>query len=434
MSYRLSEYTLQVPINGKTLLYNTLSRSVVQVNETGLDVMKNPQRQQSLSSEEQNALQQLKEIGVLVEENEDEFRKGSEWYRRVRTDKSLIHLTVLTTYSCNLACPYCVENGVKDRIFLKRSLTQKIADWLKELQEKDSSTNLNITFYGGEPLLNKEEMYFLAKAAQALTEEHSLRTTLRLITNGVLMVPEETDRLVRNGITHVKVTLDGFGVDHDAKRPTLGGKGTFSTIVDNVLYAVEQGLQVTIGSNFDSANYESIKNLYDHLHALGLHRKLKSVHPKPILSTISEKIASAISQQCTICRMSEADYRGMIELSEYAKNLGFNVADQTALGPCQALQYHSYVIDPTGVLYKCPGFVGRPDFAIGHVNSGVGNSQKAYRNLNIHEQCKSCKYMPICAGGCRHSAYLENNDDESIACEDEYFERTAKEFVRILSI
>ncbi len=435
MSFRLSKYTLQVPAdppNGKTLLYNTLTRSIVQVNETSLNIIHNPERQQCLTSQEQDALQQLKQLGVLVNEEEDEFSGGCAWYQRIRNDRSVIHLTVLTTYSCNLACPYCVENGVKKRIFLKRNTSQQIVRWVKGILEEEKAANLLLTFYGGEPLLNKKEIYFLSDAANILCEHYALKKSCRLITNGVLLVPSEVDALVKEGVTHVKITLDGFGEDHDRKRPTLGGQGTFSTIIENLTYAVNH-LQVTIGSNFDSSNLESVKKLYDYLHSLGLHQKLKAVHAKPILSTLSDKIASAISQQCTVCRMSETDYQGLLDIVKYAQTLGFNVADNMSLGPCQALKYHSYVIDPNGVIYKCPGFVGRPEFAIGDVAYGVMNTQKAYRDLNIHEPCQTCKYMPLCAGGCRHSAFLENDDDRGMACEGEYFERTAGEFVRILS-
>lgn len=430
---RLSKYAIQSDNSDDTVLvFNTINRSIVELESNFINIVESNNRSGGTNEEIQSAINQLEEIGVLVEESEDDSAKGYQWYKNVRSNKDVIDLTILTTYSCNLACPYCVENGVKNRIFLKPDTSASIVRWIESLIKEDHPKELKITFYGGEPLLNKKELYNVCDEVCYLADKYKLRKNLRMISNGVLMDPETVHALKEHGVEWVKITLDGYGDEHDAKRPTLGGKGTFEKIISNVLYAVDH-LKVTIGTNFDQDNYASVTTLIDYLHSLGLHKKLEAFYAKPILSTIGDKIASAISQQCTVCKMSETDCKDIVSLTKYALEKGFNVKDRMALGPCQALKYHSYVIDPLGNIFKCPGFVGRYEFKIGHVNDGVIDDNKAYRNLDLNSKCKACQYMPICASGCRHAAYMETGDDKAESCEMKYFETTLKPFMHTIA-
>ncbi len=430
---RLSKYSIPSDNGNDTvLIYNTINRSIVELESNFIELLDSDAGLSESNEELQEAMDQLQEMGVLVEENENDDDKGYQWYKNVRTNKDIIDLTILTTYSCNLACPYCVENGVKNRIFLKRDTSNSIISWVEGLIQEDQSKELRITFYGGEPLLNKKELYHLCDEICLLAERYQLRKTLRMISNGVLMDQETVHALKEHGIESVKITLDGYGDEHDAKRPTLGGKGTFDKIITNILYAADH-LKVTVGTNFNQENYHSVTTLIDYLHDLGLHEKLETFYAKPILSTIGDKIASAISQQCTVCKMSETECRDIVTLTEYAMEKGFNVKDRMALGPCQALMYHSYVVDPLGNIFKCPGFVGRYDFKVGHVRDGIIDPEKSYRNLDLNAKCKACHYMPICASGCRHAAYMETGDDQAESCEMPYFDTTLKPFMHAVA-
>lgn len=430
---RFSKYAIQSQIDeNKALFFNTIDRSIVELESNFVELINSNVLRDDNDLETKESIEQLKQMGFLVEENHDDDASGYQWYKDVRNKKDLIDLTILTTYSCNLACPYCVENGVKNRIFLKPDTSASIVKWIESLILKDHPKELRITFYGGEPLLNKKELYNICDEINYLATKYNLSKNLRMISNGVLLDQNTVHALKEHGINWVKITLDGFGDDHDAKRPTLGGKGTFDKIISNVLYAANH-LKVTIGTNFNHENYDSVTTLIDYLHSLGLHEKLESFYAKPILSTIGDKIASAISQQCTICKMSETDCGNIVSLTKYAMEKGFNVKDRMALGPCQALMYHSYVIDPLGNIFKCPGFVGRYEFKIGHVKDGDINEEKSYRNLDLNLKCKSCHYMPICASGCRHSAYMETGDDKAESCEMKYFETTLKPFMHAIA-
>lgn len=266
-----SRYTSLVadfPESGQHLIYNWLTQSMAVVDEdlrgvfdsgVGVDTAQIPPE----------FVQSLEEMGFIVADEVDERQEIEEWYRQIRSHSSTCKIMVLTTYDCNFACTYCVEEGVKRPVALDGDLPERIAAWIIRRLEKLRSQRLSLNFYGGEPLLNLDGLERVAAPLLAYTQQRGIDFDGSVTTNGARLTRRNADRLRRVGVTRAKVTLDGDREAHDARRPFRGGQGSFDIIVSN-LEAVGDRLTLYLGGNVDGQNRDAIPRLLDFLEARGL--------------------------------------------------------------------------------------------------------------------------------------------------------------------
>ena len=113
----------------------------------------------------------------------------------------------------------------------------------------------------------------------------------------------------------------------------------------------------------------------------------------------------------------------MIALNDESFRNGFNAGDPMSVGPCSFHRRHSYAIDPEGHIYKCPGFLGKTEWAVGHVESGLTKRYDGLAAINPQRLCGSCEHRPECAGGCVATAWLESGRAEGVNCEIGFFEK-----------
>ena len=153
--------------------------------------------------------QQLAATGLVVADQVDERQEIEDWYRRARGDTSTFKVMVLTTYDCNFACTYCVEEGVKRPVALGGDLPERIVAWIERRLERHESQRLYLNFYGGEPLLNMDGLERVAAPLSAYARDHGIGFGGNVTTNGALLNRSNAERLTRVGVTQAKVTLDG---------------------------------------------------------------------------------------------------------------------------------------------------------------------------------------------------------------------------------
>lgn len=99
-------------------------------------------------------------------------------------------------------------------------------------------------------------------------------------------------------------------------------------------------------------------------------------------------------------------------------------------GPCELHWNNSYIIDPDGLIYKCPVVAGRPEVAIGSVNSKNALGKAPLLELRPWEQCGDCAYLPVCVGGCLGTQYLKTGRRDLVNCKKEWFEASYRESVQ----
>jgi uncharacterized protein len=286
-----------------------------------------------------------------------------------------------------------------------------------------TTKDLSVWFYGGEPLLEPDICHHFCRFFAELAVRRDVNLNLQLITNGVLASAETITDLAEAGLGGLKVTLDGWGPFHDAKRPFADGRGTYEKIVSNLL-EIHGLVKIHVGGNFDAGNVGSIDRMIRDLEDRGLLPHVASLRFKPILGRPGGRHSSA----CAVSCISDTDLGAFVALKKTLIERGFGGEEVLELGPCSAYHAHTYVVAPDGDIYRCAAFVGRKQFVVGNVHhQDAPVTGMKPRSLS---RCLSCRYLPACGGGCAYAAFLSKGDEGKVACEARYFVRAAKELVR----
>jgi uncharacterized protein len=416
------------PDKGQTLVFNTFTDSRVIINDELKKAMKRAEEKWRLNEDEIDYLNQLRDLGIMVDDEVDEDRELQYWFQRFKYDSSILSITVLTTYACNLRCTYCFQEGLHSPSSMNPNTSRRVIQWISEKVRSLSPSSVELVFYGGEPLLNPRAIRIISKGMAEIAKPMGIQLNISIITNGVLFNPELVDSLLPLGLKEIKVTLDGDREAHDAKRPHRNGDGTFDTILQNLQH-LKGKVPISIGGNFDDSNKGSIPRLLDLLHELDFNGHLKRVGFKPIFSNL--ETAKLPRSSLNTCTFSDTNVEDMLWLRKETEKRGFSCEGGIALGPCEAAKENAYTIDSLGRIYKCSGSAGMDQFVIGNIDEDELN----YRNTQFMtfdpcQICQNCPYIPICGGGCRMGAYIKTGDFQDIACERNYFDKAAPEIVK----
>lgn len=415
-----SRFNLVIPVkeDNNYLIYNTLTGAQAMVDGKTLDVIQGLPDLSRIPEGDLHLLDDLNGIGIVVDDEVDELLELEYWFQKIKFDTSLLNITLLTTYACNLACTYCYEEGVGSKASLEPNMSNKIIEWIKAKSDHVRPKELRINFFGGEPLINKRAILEISRELKIYTEKKDIELSIWIITNGVLLNREFVQELVPMGLRRIKVTLDGDRERHDAKRIFKNGMGTFDIIINN-LKEISGLLPISIGGNYDDSTKGSIPALLDKLVEEGLKDHIDNIRFKPIFSGPGDS-------SCNPCSFSETNPEDQIWIRQEIASRGLKTDDDIAIGPCDANRENSFTIDPLGRIYKCPGFVGREEFVIGDIR----DEKFTYKNTQFMakdpwRECSDCAYVPICAGGCRVSAHLLKGDFTKKICERRYLEGMA---------
>lgn len=428
----LSRYTLFVenyPEADVHVAYNTRTKAIVSIDSGLKDTLTAlPSRNGGRGEKTLEALQQLMKLGIVVDDAVDEKQLVADGFGRIQADTSRLKATILTTYACNFACTYCLENGVKASRYMNRETAARCVAFITRKAEEISPKRLVVTFYGGEPLLNLPAIKDVARGLQQLGKSRGIPFDFGITTNGALLTPEVVTELKAYGLKGVKITLDGTKEFHDQKRPFKNGKRSFDVIMRNLVHAVDE-IDVKIGGNFDDENAESIPALLDHLAELGLTRKIRIIVFKPITRTFSDR--KLISPGTDIgCVYTEADTKyKMVQYQRMLLERGFRTNVGMGANLCaMILNRSNFTIDPNGKLFLCSGFVGLEEFECGSVNRGESGKSSL---SEVWRQCLDCPYLPLCGNGCPSGAHVRFGDASRLNCMKEYMDYVAPESVKM---
>lgn len=350
-----------------------------------------------LDPQEQDLLTQL-QYGRFVGADEiDEWETLRFQHNSARYDRAALGLIIAPTLACNMACPYCYEANKSGR------MSTQVIESIIAFVEKQAPTlaTLDISWYGGEPLLAIDIVDDLTKTFLDLCREHKIGYGGSMITNGYLLTKEMTDRLIELKIGNIQVTIDGPSHLHNVKRPLKNGRDSFSTIIENLKYTstkIGTGIRVNVDKSFTSA---MIAELLDELTAADLCGKV-GVYFGQIEPSV--QACANISEAC----YETADFSTVeIEFYRVLLDKGYRIDRLPApmATYCMAQSVNSFMIDPEGYLYRCFNHVGDKAKAMGKISDPID-----YQNPNFtrlfrpdpfdRQDCRQCRFLPICMGGC----------------------------------
>jgi uncharacterized protein len=414
----LSNYIKTWPFEerpGTRLVYSTRRASMLLLNE---ETWKSIEEGDTSETD----VPTLERLGILVPDKEAEKREVHNMIDRANSGSDGINVTVIMNLDCNFECVYCFENGSKGKkLYLTDETAGLLIDFIKG-KFTEGKKAINIDFFGGEPLLSSRLIKEISVEMKSFTEGRDAKYTFTLVSNGSLLKRQLAEDLAKLGFTGVKITLDGPAELHNRLRPFKGGGGSFETIIRNIKETCDI-VKIGIGGNFDSGNFGRFPLLLDFLEKEGLTSdRIAQVTFGPVMKRPAGDTSPAdYTDGCMSINEPWLMKAGTMLREEVLKR-GYNTPKIIPM-PCQIELNDCYVVNYDGAIYKCPAFLGKKEYEIGHLKDGITNNSNPYRIGSWkNRECLECEYLPLCFGGCRYMSYIRNNNVEEIDCKRPYLD------------
>lgn len=323
------------------------------------------------------------------------------------------------SHDCNLRCSYCFASQGDfhgDRMVMDFETGKKALDFL--LENSGNRRNLEVDFFGGEPMMNFEVVKQLVSYGREREKDYGKHFRFTMTTNGLLLDDENIAYLNRE-MANVVLSLDGRKEINDAMRPTVNGKGSYDTIVEKFqkLIATRGDKDYYIRGTFTNHNLDFSKDVLLY-HDLGF----KKTSMEPVVTDPNEEYAirkehldrilkeyETLSEEYLRIRKEDPDFlffHYMIDLT------GGPCAYKKSVGCGAGSEY--IAVTPTGDIYPCHQFVGEEEFLLGNVDEGIVNKdlQSHFHRADVFhkEACSDCWAKYFCSGGCHANAYHNNGD------------------------
>lgn len=393
--------------DGKITAFNALSSALGLFGEDTYrlyDKIVSGVKAENLTEREELIIKELENANFLIPDDLNEMKALMVRMNRRRYDTSVFGLTIMPTAACNLNCRYCYERSSDQR--MTPETASMLVDYVKT--KIRAAKRFDVTWYGGEPLLEKDNIYKLSEEFKKACEEQNCSYSAGLITNGVLLDSETAQRLSRNcNVNFCQVTLDGPRHVHDARRPFKGQTGTFDIILKNIKAASEY-LKINIRINIDSENESNYLELLDILESSGLKEKV-NIHIGMVEPIGFAKVCADTTSKCLDDeKMAEYQRNFYLMATKRGFNAQFYLIPANVFGLCAAEIDNAFVVEPDGSLQKCWVTVGEKKERVGDIKKGVPISPQLLKWISFdpttHEECRECKVLPLCFGNCVYRA------------------------------
>ena len=322
-------------------------------------------------------------------------------------------------HDCNLACKYCfAEEGEYHgrRALMSFEVGKKALDFLVE--NSGSRVNLEVDFFGGEPLMNWQVVKDLVAYGRSIEEEKHKKFRFTLTTNGVLL-DDDILEFANKEMGNLVLSIDGRKEVHDRMRPHRGGQGSYDEIVPKFQKAAESRGQMNyyVRGTYTHYNLDFAADVL-HLADLGF----QQISVEPVVAPPSEPYA--IRREDVPYLLKQYDTLAVEMLRRRKEGRGFNffhfMIDLEG-GPCVAKRLSGcgsgteyLAVTPWGDFYPCHQFVGQEQFLMGNVEDGITRPDicESFKKCNVYakEQCKDCFAKFYCSGGCAANSYHFTGD------------------------
>ena len=411
---------------GYNIAVDTASGSVHVVDEIALDVINNFEHineaktvseiAQRHGVTEKDIEECIADVQTLVEEgtlfSEDKFRPDVDKLAKRSTVVKALCLHV--AHTCNLNCEYCFAAQGKyhgERELMSFDVGKRALDFLVE--NSGTRHNLEVDFFGGEPLMNWQVVKDLVAYARSIEKQHNKHFRFTLTTNGMLVNDEVID-FCNKEMDNVVLSLDGRKEVNDRFRKTVSGVGSFDVIVPKfVKFAKARGnREYYMRGTFTHFNPDFMKDI-DVMLDLGFDR----LSMEPVVCEPNSPYALTEEDKKIVCRQYELLAEKMIARRKEGKPFVFyHYMLDLQHGPCiykrisgcgSGTEYMA--VTPKGNFYPCHQFVGDEKYLMGNVYDGVTNTavRDNFKKCNVYsrKECDDCWARLYCSGGCAANSY-----------------------------
>lgn len=428
--YKNNGYNIVLDVNsGAVHVVDDVAYDVIPLFETStkeeiIDSLKERYLQAEIT-ESYEEVKELAEQGSLF--TKDQYQGYMEQFQDRPTVVKALCLHI--AHDCNLACRYCfAEEGEYHgrRALMSFKVGKAALDFL--IANSGSRRNLEVDFFGGEPLLNFDVVKRLVAYGREQEKLHDKKFRFTLTTNGVLL-DDEVMEFANQEMANVVLSIDGRKEVHDKMRPFRKGAGSYELIVPKFQKLAESRNQdrYYVRGTFTHHNLDFSKDVL-HLADLGF----RQISVEPVVAQPEDDYAL---QEADVPKLlEEYDTLAAEMLKRHREGKDFNffhfMIDLEG-GPCVAKRLSGcgsgteyLAVTPWGDFYPCHQFVGDEAFLMGNVTDGLQNKQlqNQFKRCNVYakEKCRECFARFYCSGGCAANSYHFHGsitDAYDIGCE-----------------
>lgn len=374
----------------ENVIYNTFSKAIIVFTDEEYERFTH-------GTSDPTITEALIENGVLVKKDFDEIAFLKYFHYKTKFSNDTLYMTIAPTLDCNFACPYCYENRRKGK--MSKEVQDAICDYIDKSIQTGTET-VDITWYGGEPLLCFDVVESLSLRISKMCSQHNKKLKMHMVTNGYLLSPEIVERLDAIGISKIQITLDGLAENHNRTRPLRNGAGTFDRIFQNLSLFNDSPIAVVIRMNVDNNNREDYLQIKQRIE--NLQNQNIDLYASPV-EDINQDTVNTISSFMSTDQFEEFAIHTCGKGG--ATSNDFAVMDNRYCF-CTAETDNCYVVDDRGDMYKCWDEVGRIEYRCfnllnrqevnySHIASFVASDPFS------DDKCNNCVFLPLCFGGCR---------------------------------
>lgn len=409
--------------NGYNIIIDINSGSVHSVDEAAYDAigMYEEYSQKEISEHLKNTYglteEDCRELFSEIEELKAQGRLFSEdIYKDIAPKLKKRHtvikaLCLLVAQDCNMACKYCFasegEYHQGQRQLMSLETGKKAIDFL--IENSGTRKNLEVDFFGGEPLLNFDVVRALVEYAEEKEKNHNKNFRFTITTNGLLL-NDEIMNFINEHMYNVVLSIDGRKEINDRLRVTRSGKGTYDAILPKFRKMADSRSQKNyyIRGTYTHYNTDFCEDIL-HLADLGF----RQLSMEPVVGAEGEPYAlkeedlPVLKEQYDKLAV-EMLRRKDFEFYHYTIDLEGGPCIYKRISGC-GVGTEYMAVTPSGDLYPCHQFVGDEDYKLGNVYEGIENTEKSeeFKDCNIysHSECDNCFARLYCSGGCAANAY-----------------------------
>lgn len=360
------------------------------------------------------ALYELKENGMLFSPDDYEQFSG------MMTKAPIKSMCINISHDCNLRCEYCFAakgDFGQGRCLMPLETAKKAIDFI--IANSGTRRNLEVDFFGGEPLMNFEVVKQTVAYARSIEQEHKKHFRFTITTNGLLLDDEKIEYINRE-MNNAVLSLDGRPEVNDRMRVTPNGKGCYDLIVPKYQKLVDTrgDKDYYIRGTFTKYNLDFTNDVLHYYKDLGFDQ----ISIEPVVS--DPKLDYSIKYE-DLPRVFE-EYERLADTIIKSRKNGeyfnfFHFMIDLNQGPCAIKRLrgcgcgNEYVaVTPQGDIYPCHQFVGMEQFKMGNLHDGTFNTEMkldfARANVYSKENCKDCWAKFYCSGGCNANNYQYEGD------------------------
>lgn len=392
--YKESEFNNIITINGKKHIYNSMTKAYIKIH----DDLSIREIVNKINNKEKNHLFfELIKYGFIIEKDFDEISLLEYGYNKTYFNTSNLNVVLVPTLKCNFSCPYCFEKGYNIEE------NKKYFEILKKFSiiNFKSCSNIQISLFGGEPLLKEKDLFDYLEFLSKLKEKYIFSLSSSIVTNGSLITEDTVKTLIKYSCRSIQITIDGDQKRHDELRKFVNDKPSY--------YLLLSKIEMILNLTKNTQNFTFILRI-----------NLKDIEEDEImesLSNIDKKYRSRISilfrpiyNTKKYIFENKNSFEELKKFLDLGVELGYNVVkNRSFYKSCESCgDDNFYYIMPDLKLWKCIGDLSYEKACIGKIDDEGElniNSQNMIDWFNAsncfkERECRECKLLPDCYGGC----------------------------------